>query len=177
MRLSPALIRSLLTCLVMPTSAACLVALGPAALAAPQAQSVTAEVVSLTNAERSRAGCPALRAESRLTRAAQAHTEGMAARGVLDHNSPEGSPGDRIKAAGYRASAWAENIASGQSSASAVVDGWMRSAGHRANILNCGLRDIGVGFAKGRNGTLYWTQDFGTSSGQNSNPSPERTRR
>ncbi|WP_405166765.1 CAP domain-containing protein [Nocardia sp. NBC_01499] len=177
MRLSPALNRSFLTCLVISTYSAWLIAFGPATLAAPQAQSVASDVVRLTNAERAKAGCPALRAESRLNRAAQAHTEDMAARGVLDHNSSKGSPGDRIKAAGYRASAWAENIASGQSSASDVVGAWMRSAGHRANILNCGLRDIGVGFAKGRNGTPYWTQDFGTSSGQGSNQSTGRSRR
>ncbi|MFI6166222.1 CAP domain-containing protein [Nocardia sp. NPDC051052] len=177
MRLSPALIRSSLTCLVISTFSACLIASAPAAPAAPQAQSVAAEVVGLTNAERAKAGCPALAAESHLTRAAQAHTEDMAARGVLAHDSAKGSPGDRIKAAGYRASSWAENIASGQSRASAVVGAWMRSAGHRANILNCGLRDIGVGFATGRNGTPFWTQDFGTSNGQSSNLSAGRARR
>lgn len=177
MRLSPALIRSSLTCLVISTFSACLIAWAPAAPAAPQTQSVAAEVVSRTNAERAKAGCPALTAESRLTKAAQAHTEDMAARGVLAHDSAKGSPGDRIKAAGYRASSWAENIASGQSSASAVVGAWMRSPGHRANILNCGLRDIGVGFAKGRNGTPFWTQDFGTSSGQGSNQSGGQARR
>ncbi|WP_433663399.1 CAP domain-containing protein [Nocardia sp. CA-128927] len=177
MRLSPALTRSSLTCLVISGFSAGLMAWGPTALAAPQAQPAIAEVVSLTNAERAKSGCPALKAESRLTQAAQAHTADMAARGVLDHNSPKGSPGDRIKATGYRASAWAENIASGQPTASAVVSGWMRSPGHRANILNCSLRDIGVGFAKSKTGTPYWTQDFGTSSGQNSNQFSGRARR
>ncbi|MEU7143382.1 CAP domain-containing protein [Nocardia sp. NPDC046473] len=177
MRLSPALTRSSLTCLVISACSAWLIAWGPPALAAPQAQPVAATVVSLTNAERAKAGCPALAEESRLDQAAQAHTADMAARGVLDHNSSKGSPGDRIKAAGYRARAWAENIASGQSTAAEVVGGWMRSPGHRANILNCSLRDIGVGFAKDRNGTPYWTQDFGTSSGQGSNQSTGRARR
>ena len=39
--------------------------------------------------------------------------------------------------------------------------GWLNSAGHRANILNCAMKSIGIGIARARNGTLYWTQDFG----------------
>ncbi|WP_378733155.1 CAP domain-containing protein [Nocardia brasiliensis] len=144
--------------------ALCAVAGAPAAQAAPSGQSAADAVVSLTNNERAKAGCPALKADPQLTEAAQAHTEDMAAGGFLDHNSSKGDPGDRIRAAGYRAQTWAENIAEGQRSPSEVVDAWMNSSGHRANILNCGLRDIGVGYAKSGNGTPYWTQDFGTSN-------------
>ncbi|WP_405166288.1 CAP domain-containing protein [Nocardia sp. NBC_01499] len=142
------------------------VAGAPAALAAPQSTSTADEVVSLTNNERAKAGCSPLKAESHLTQAAQGHSEDMAAGGFMDHNSSKGDPGDRISAAGYHAQTWAENIAAGQRSASEVVSSWMNSAGHRANILNCGLKDIGVGYAKAGNGTAYWTQDFGTSDGQ-----------
>ncbi|MFI5775551.1 CAP domain-containing protein [Nocardia sp. NPDC051570] len=133
---------------------------------APGSASAADQVIGLTNAQRAKAGCPALRAESHLTRAAQAHTTDMAAHGVLSHDSAAGDPGARIRAAGYSARAWAENIASGQSGPAQVVDAWMHSAGHRANILNCSLRDIGVGVAQSRNGGPYWTQDFGTSSGR-----------
>ncbi|MFI9400640.1 CAP domain-containing protein [Nocardia sp. NPDC052316] len=143
----------------------CAVAGAPAAQAAPESQAPADAVVSLTNNERAKAGCPALKVESRLTRAAQGHSEDMAAGGFMDHNSSKGDPGDRIRATGYRAQTWAENIAAGQRSASEVVNAWMNSAGHRANILNCGLRDIGVGYAKSGNGTPYWTQNFGTSNG------------
>ncbi|MEU7137945.1 CAP domain-containing protein [Nocardia sp. NPDC046473] len=146
--------------------ALCTVAGAPAALAAPQSQSVADEVVSLTNNERAKAGCAPLKAESHLTQAAQGHSEDMAAGGFMDHNSSKGDPGDRISAAGYHAQTWAENIAAGQRSASEVLNSWMNSAGHRANILNCGLKDIGVGYAKAGNGTAYWTQDFGTSNRQ-----------
>ncbi|MFI6041136.1 CAP domain-containing protein [Nocardia sp. NPDC051321] len=144
--------------------ALCTVAGAPAAIAAPQSQSAADEVVSLTNNERAKAGCAPLKAESHLTQAAQGHSEDMAAGGFMDHNSSKGDPGDRISAAGYHAQTWAENIAAGQRSASEVVNSWMNSAGHRANILNCGLKDIGVGYAKAGNGTAYWTQDFGTSN-------------
>ncbi|WP_280444785.1 CAP domain-containing protein [Nocardia brasiliensis] len=136
----------------------------PAAQAAPSAESPADAVISLTNDERAKAGCPALRAESHLTQAAQGHSEDMAAGNFMDHNSSKGDPGARIRAAGYKPQTWAENIAAGYQSADDVVDGWMNSPGHRANILNCGLRDIGVGYAKARNGTPYWTQNFGTSS-------------
>ncbi|WP_433657677.1 CAP domain-containing protein [Nocardia sp. CA-128927] len=166
MRFSPATMLSFSTAVGASAIAICAVAGAPAAMAAPQSQSAADEVVSLTNNERAKAGCAPLKAESHLTQAAQGHSEDMAAGGFMDHNSSKGDPGDRISAAGYKAQTWAENIAAGQRSASEVVNSWMNSAGHRANILNCGLKDIGVGYAKGGNGTAYWTQDFGTSNRQ-----------
>ncbi|MCM6776432.1 CAP domain-containing protein [Nocardia sp. CDC159] len=163
MRSSSAFDRSLSYSVGLMAFVACVILSAPPAAAAPQARSVADRVVTLTNAERAKAGCDPLRAEPRLTRAAQAHAEDMAAKGFLSHNSSRGGPGDRIRAAGYRARMWAENIAAGQSGPSEVVAAWMRSAGHRANILNCRLRDIGVGSAPGRNGTPYWVQNFATS--------------
>ncbi|WP_223885134.1 CAP domain-containing protein [Nocardia colli] len=167
MRFSPATMLSFSTAIGVSAIALSAVTGAPAALAAPQSQSPADTVVSLTNAERAKAGCSPLKAESHLTQAAQGHSEDMAAGGFMDHNSSKGDPGDRISAAGYRAQTWAENIAAGQRSAEEVVKAWMNSSGHRANILNCGLKDIGVGYAKGGNGTPYWTQDFGTSNRQN----------
>ncbi|MFN8078601.1 MAG: CAP domain-containing protein [Kineosporiaceae bacterium] len=130
--------------------------------AAP-ASSDAREVLRLTNVERAKAGCPALAWNSRLATAAQRHSADMAANNYFEHNSQDGrSPFQRMKDAGYGYSQAAENIAAGQRSPASVMDSWMNSAGHRANILNCGLRELGVGVAKGGSYGIYWTQDFGT---------------
>ncbi len=116
-------------------------------------------VLDATNAARAENGCPALRLDPQLNAAADGHSEDMAARNYFDHVSPEmNDPGDRIRAAGYPARGWAENIAAGYRSPEAVVDGWMDSPGHRRNILNCAYEDLGVGFAQPG---YYWTQKFG----------------
>jgi uncharacterized protein YkwD len=121
------------------------------------------EVVALTNAERAQAGCGALAIDARLTAAAQAHSVDMAINNYFDHISLDGqTPFQRIAAAGYTFSVAAENIAGGQRTPRDVVAGWMNSAGHRANILNCSLSQIGVGFATGGSYGTYWTQDFGS---------------
>jgi uncharacterized protein YkwD len=127
--------------------------------------SVTDRVVTLTNAERAKAGCGPLAVDATLTAVAQAHSADMAAHNYFDHNSQDGrSPFDRITAAGYRFSTAAENIAAGQRTPQAVMTGWMNSPGHKANILNCALHEIGVGYATSSSSTygVYWTQDFGT---------------
>lgn len=119
-------------------------------------------VVSLTNAERSKSGCGALTVDSQLQAAAQGHSDDMVARKFFDHTNPSGkSPGDRITAAGYRWSTYGENIAYGQRTPAAVMSAWMNSSGHRANILNCRFKNIGVGVTL-KSGTPYWTQNFGT---------------
>ncbi|MCD0451916.1 CAP domain-containing protein [Actinocorallia sp. API 0066] len=117
---------------------------------------VEAKVFALTNAERAKAGCPALRADARLVRAARKHSTDMAVNGYFAHDSQDGrSPWDRIKAEGYL-DPGAENIAAGYPTPEAVVKGWMNSDGHRANILNCKLKALGVGEHQ-----RYWTQNFG----------------
>ena len=68
---------------------------------------------------------------------------------------------DRVEALGYRYAAVAENIAAGQNSAGEVVEGWMHSPGHRKNILNSDVTQIGVGHARGGEFGTYWTQVFG----------------
>ncbi len=116
--------------------------------------------MSLTNAERAKQGCKPLRIDSRLVVAARKHSADMAAKNYFDHTSRNGdSAWKRMEDASY-SSPGAENIAKGYPTAAAVVKGWMNSPGHRANILNCGLRAIGVGMASGPGGPL-WTQDFG----------------
>ncbi|MFC7328992.1 CAP domain-containing protein [Marinactinospora rubrisoli] len=118
--------------------------------------SLASAVVELVNDERSRAGCPDVRVDGRLTAAAQGHSEDMAARDYMDHVSPDGEgPADRAAEVGYPA--WSgENVAAGYRTAEDVMNGWMNSDGHRANILNCDNRAIGVGEAE-----RYWTQMFG----------------
>ncbi|MFB7941380.1 CAP domain-containing protein [Streptomyces sp. NPDC056049] len=137
------------------------------ALAAPvtapaRAARYVRDVVALANAERDRAGCEPLRTEARLTEAAQGHADDMAARDYYAHDSPEGRDGgDRIKASGYAWSAWGENIHKGPRTPELAMDDWMESPAHRANIVNCAFRDIGVGVALTADGP-WWVQDFGT---------------
>ena len=89
---------------------------------------------------------------------ARAHSVDMRDRGYFDHTNRAGQdPFDRAEAAGL--SARAENIARGQDDAAAVMDSWMNSSGHRANILNCSLTKLGVGVAEGSGGP-WWTQLF-----------------
>lgn len=122
-------------------------------------------VIVLTNEHRRAAGCGDLQWNGLLAAAAQGHAQDMAANNYFSHNSRNGATfATRIRAAGYRYRLAAENIAAGQQSPEEVVDTWMSSPGHRANILNCKLRHIGIGFAE--NGAsaygTYWVQDFGT---------------
>ncbi|MEU5883631.1 CAP domain-containing protein [Spirillospora sp. NPDC047279] len=126
----------------------------------PSPAAAESTVVRLTNKERTKAGCPALRTDKRLTTAAREHSADMAANDYFDHTSRAGeTPWERMEDAGYP-SPGAENIAKGYLTAEAVVEGWMKSPGHRANILNCRLRAIGVGMVEGSGGP-WWTQDFG----------------
>ena len=118
------------------------------------------EVVTLTNAERQKAGCPPVTSDRTLRSVATAHSEDMAERDYFSHTSPDGDgPEDRAAAAGYDGYS-GENIALGYNSAEAVVKGWMESSGHRENILNCSSTEVGVGVADSSRG-LYWTQMFG----------------
>lgn len=117
------------------------------------------DVFVLVNVERTDRGLPVLEYDNLLAEAAHGHAQDMSARGYFAHSSPEGeSPGDRIEEVGYDHRGWAENIARGQVSAEDVMNSWMNSDGHRANILNPGLEEIGVGYvSSGR----FWVQKFG----------------
>lgn len=127
-----------------------------------QAAAYEAQVVALTNQQRLAHGCPALRDDPRLRAAAIGHSVDMRARDYFAHNTPGGvTPWTRIEAQGYSDPS-AENIAMGQQTPQAVVDAWMNSPGHRANILSCSSKAIGVGVQFGPDGP-WWTQDFGYS--------------
>jgi uncharacterized protein YkwD len=118
-------------------------------------------VLDLTNAERTSRGLGALTYNAQLGAAAQAHSQDQANMGTLTHTGSDGSnPGDRITRAGYSWRTWAENAAAGYRSADDVMVGWMNSAGHRANLLNPKVTEIGLGLAFTVNGYPYWTQNF-----------------
>ncbi|MFC5804599.1 sigma-70 family RNA polymerase sigma factor [Streptomyces formicae] len=121
------------------------------------------QVLALVNAERAKAGCGPVSANGELATAATGHSADMAARDYFDHTSPDGTdPGDRITAAGYSWSTYGENIARGQQTPASVMESWMNSPGHRANILNCSFKELGIGVHDASGGP-WWTQAFGTA--------------
>jgi uncharacterized protein YkwD len=131
------------------------------ALAAPTFED---QVLALTNGERSTAGCPALTPNAQLASAAKRHSDDMARTGNFSHTGTDGSTAaQRVTDAGYRFRVTAENIAAGQASAEEVVRAWMNSESHRANIVNCELRDLGVAHAVDGGNKVYWTQEFGVT--------------
>ncbi len=130
---------------------------------APTGAVPTDNCVTLVNQERTSRGLGALAVNGALVTAAQDHSAYQAQTGTMSHTGSGGTnAGQRITAAGYQWSWWAENVAAGQSDCGSVVGAWMASSGHRANILNGNLREIGVGVALSSNGALYWTMDFAT---------------
>ncbi|MET0765019.1 MAG: CAP domain-containing protein [Blastococcus sp.] len=131
----------------------------PAPSPAP-APGVEGQVLALVNVERAAAGCAPLVADAGLAAVAQAHSADMRDRSFFDHVNPDGiDPFERARQAG-QTNAEAENIAYGQPDPAAVMDSWMNSSGHRATILDCELRTLGVGVAEGAGGP-WWTQLFG----------------
>ncbi|MCW3813565.1 CAP domain-containing protein [Micromonospora sp. DR5-3] len=119
------------------------------------------QVVDLVNKERAKAGCKALAVDDKLMLAAQRHSQDQADHKTMSHDGSDGSdPGQRLDRVGYAWRAYGENVAWNQQTPAAVMDAWMNSPGHRANILNCSFTEIGVGVA--RSNGPYWTQDFGT---------------
>lgn len=139
---------------------------------AQQAQAgVSDEVIQLVNQARSQgrvcgnqrfASAGSVSANGSLSRAAQLHSSDMAARRQMSHTGSNGSSmGDRAKQAGYQWRGIAENVAAGQKSSSAVVQAWLKSPGHCANIMNPNYNETGVGAVQGRDGTLYWTMVYG----------------
>lgn len=120
-----------------------------------------AQVLALVNKERAAASCSPVTANDRLTRAADDYSDVMASSGVMSHTGPDGSTmTTRVEAAGYQWSTLGENIARGQADAASVMKSWMNSPGHRANILNCSFKELGVGVHFGDGGP-WWTQNFG----------------
>jgi uncharacterized protein YkwD len=142
-------------------------------LGGPAYADFESEVIDLVNVEREVEGLPPLSYDTNLADAARGHSEDMGLQDYFSHTSlDERTARDRIEDAGYIGNAYGENIAAGQSTPEDVIDGWMSSSGHRANILNLNFCDIGVGYAYVADSTYrhYWTQDFGRRSGVGSCP-------
>ncbi|WP_143665704.1 CAP domain-containing protein, partial [Streptomyces sp. st115] len=144
-----------------PSSAAPVPKPAPPAPAPPAPAGTAGQVTELVNAERAKEGCGAVTVNDQLNTAAQRHSADMDANDYFSHTSQDGrDPGDRITAAGYRWSTYGENIAKGQRTPADVMRSWMDSPGHRANILNCSFKEIGVGKVDSGGGPV-WTQVFG----------------
>jgi uncharacterized protein YkwD len=120
-------------------------------------------VWDLTNNERRHNNVPDLTFNWQLAWAAMKHSANMANQDFYDHRDL----GERVKAEGYKGGWLAENIHTGISTPEEAMDGWMKSAGHRNNILNPEYREIGVGYFFLANDPgkftshYYWTQIFG----------------
>lgn len=124
-------------------------------------KNVESEIVRLVNAERAKRGLQQLSVNWQAARVARIKSQDMINNNYFSHISPVyGSPFKMLESFQLRYSAAAENIAYGQRSAQEVMNSWMNSPGHRANILSGNVTQIGVGVAKKANGTMYFTQIF-----------------
>lgn len=132
-----------------------------------QDESDELEVIRLVNLERTSRGLHPLIRNSSLTDAARAHNQDMIANNFFDHiGSDDSTPAQRACAHGftpyYGSNCYVgENIAGGYTTPASVVNGWMNSSGHRANILNATYREIGIGHTTGGTWGNYWTMDAG----------------
>jgi uncharacterized protein YkwD len=135
-------------------------------------EDVAQAMLERVNAERERAGCGPLRLDARLTKAAMGHARAMARDDFFAHEDKAGRhASDRVRAEGYTYTMVGENISAGYDTVHETMDGWMRSPGHRANILTCAFKDLGVGHVYQANDTPlkgvrspyrhYWVQVFG----------------
>lgn len=119
-------------------------------------------VLKLVNAERAKVGASALKLDDTLSKVATVKAKDMAENGYFSHDSPTyGSPFEMMRSFGvtqYRTAG--ENIAAGQKTPEAVMESWMNSSGHRANILNTSYTNLGVGYYEGGSYGTYWVQEF-----------------
>lgn len=121
-------------------------------------QSYEQEVARLVNVERAKAGLAPLTLNWELSRVARYKSQDMKDNRYFAHNSPTyGTPFQMIRSFGLSYRTAGENIAMGYATPAAVMNGWMNSSGHRANILNASYTQIGVGYVAEGN---YWTQQF-----------------
>jgi uncharacterized protein YkwD len=139
---------------------------------AAQSEAFELEVISRVNSERTSHGLPPLALNNSLTEAARAHNQDMILNGFFDHTGSDGSsPAERACAHGYAPFDWGEcfvgeNIAAGYCTPAEVMEGWMNSSPHQANILNPAYREIGVGHNTGGEYGDYWTMDLGAQPNQ-----------
>jgi uncharacterized protein YkwD len=143
--------------------------IAPTPAPAPNAQSFAEQVLTLTNQFRATQGLAPLRLNTELNAAADRHSLDMLTQDYFEHTGLNGSkPWDRARSVGYSASTIGENIAAGYGTAEAVVQGWINSPGHRANLLNFRYTEMGLGYSSSPqdrgavNYGNYWTQMFGS---------------
>ncbi|WP_233629956.1 CAP domain-containing protein [Amycolatopsis sp. WAC 04197] len=118
-------------------------------------------VTRLVNLFRKKAGLEPFKTDERLRIAARRHCKDMARKNFCAHVAPDGStPADRMRAAGYP-NPGGENVARGQVDPRTVVQAWLDSPGHRANLVNPQFTTIGVGVYFLSDAGPYWTQNFG----------------
>jgi uncharacterized protein YkwD len=133
-----------------------------ACIAPPGGESLRHEALLWINQERGRAGLVALSPSPVLNQIAQRHACDNAAHNRMSHTGSDGSQfGERILRAGYSYRRANENVALGYSNAAEVVAAWMRSPGHRQNVLDRGTLEMGLGLAQGRDGRLHWVMVSG----------------
>lgn len=119
------------------------------------------EVIRLVNIEREKAGINALIQNRELMKVARMKSQDFIDKNYFSHTSPTyGTVSNMLETFGIPFTAVAENIANGQRNAEEVMNSWMNSPGHRANILSSTYNQIGVGVARDSNGKLFWTQIF-----------------
>ena len=123
-----------------------------------QTKSIETQVLNIVNEQRQNNGLKPLSMDWELQRVARIKACDMAQKGYFSHNSPTyGSPFDMMKQYNINYRSAGENIAKGQTSAVAVMESWMNSQGHRANILKADFTHIGVGYCSSGN---HWVQMF-----------------
>ena len=126
---------------------------------APATSNYEQKVAELVNIERQKNGLAPLTLDSAISNVARIKSKDMSDNNYFAHQSPNyGSAGDMLTQFGIKWSAWGENIAAGQRTPEEVVNAWMNSEGHRANILSPNFSKIGVGYVN--NGRPNWTQMF-----------------
>lgn len=123
--------------------------------------SIENQVLQLVNNERSKQGLQPLTLNWELSRVAKIKSQDMRDRNYFSHNSPTyGSPFDMMKKFGISYKSAGENIAGGQRTPQEVMNAWMNSSGHRANILSSSYTQLGIGYVTGGSYGTYWTQMF-----------------
>src|SRR5581483_8170635 len=184
---SRALVRFAAAALALAAVAASAIAIRPAAAVgncSPDpswgtlSSTFAGQVVQLVNQHRQAMGLPTLGISPTLTAAGQWKSLHMAGYGYMAHDDPAPpvarTVSQRLEACGYPIGTvgWGENIAYGYSTPQDVMNAWLNSPGHRANIENPSYRAIGVGVARASNGYWFWTQDFGTLLDSGTPPPP-----
>ena len=147
-----------------PTVAAAVPSVAVPSVAVPPTEQA---IIDLTNQQRIVNGLAPLAASGKLVQAAQTHAVNMAQLDQMSHVLSSVSQPDlasRAQAVGYSFATLGENIAFRHAGAPEVVDGWMNSAGHKANILDPGFTEIGIAVAANSKGELYYCQVFGKTA-------------